>query len=520
MSQFPVYLAPIVIDASNRNIRFKEGASTVTVQLTLGTYYLLGDGTAGDFLAELRARLEAATASANTYGITVTRSIAIASATATVTIARLAGSDTFQFLWANASTTFDAGLIGFPQVDTLDNGNAKVSTLSPSSSWVSPEVVRSVEQREAADVTVTRTRSSLTAAQRVGSHTEWTFEHALIHEQRAKRKEALLDPFRAASAFVRRWNDGSLLQVHLTTLATSTELAPIGNSTIKVKGCLDQRSSEEFEPRRLQPGVPFYSFALTILDDGTAGVVVGVVPISAPSLYWPLDDLTSLITAPLTLTDVSGNGRNGAAGTSGGLSRVAGPGGTANKALAYSGFGGSRFRQTSGSSLAHFTGATGSGSFFCFIKTNPASSCDIGGVWDEAGGQRQWRMRARTFGVTLEFFDNAGANGRTLTAAAAVTSASVWHSVAFTWQAATDTVRIYFNGAEVAFTAAVTGANITQLPASTAPFQAFSVFNAAGASQAVGEMAHVFVSDQVWTPTEIANQIHAVAAADARILGL
>jgi hypothetical protein len=167
---YPVILRAIVIDGTNNAINFREGANTAVAAITPGTYFLRGDGTADDLLAAIKAGLETnvgARTSVNTYTVAITWSADPAAPTATVTITRASGADTFQLLFAT-STTFDAGVIGFPQTDTALNASPKASTLSPSAAWASSDVYRELEPEDAQEGFAQRARSGVVAGGSVG----------------------------------------------------------------------------------------------------------------------------------------------------------------------------------------------------------------------------------------------------------------------------------------------------------------------------------------------------------------
>src|SRR3989304_5313497 len=67
MSQFPILLAGITIDADNDVLQLDEAGSVQPATLVHGTYWLRGDGGAGDFCPVLVTGLNAAFAGGNTY---------------------------------------------------------------------------------------------------------------------------------------------------------------------------------------------------------------------------------------------------------------------------------------------------------------------------------------------------------------------------------------------------------------------------------------------------------------------
>jgi hypothetical protein len=132
---YPIIRRPIIITTANRGIRVIEGATQATRNIAEGTYWLRGDGSPNCLLTRIQTALN--TGSPNTYTVNLSLySVTPGDVTAAIVITRTVGTATFGLLWANALTTFDESLIGFPNTDTANDAAAKASTLSPSALWV------------------------------------------------------------------------------------------------------------------------------------------------------------------------------------------------------------------------------------------------------------------------------------------------------------------------------------------------------------------------------------------------
>lgn len=268
-SDYPAMLAAIVIDSTNLGIRMTENATTATASLAAGTYYLRGDGSvvAGelDLCLGIKTAIEAATASVNTYTVAIAWSIAPGSPSAVITITRATGADTFAFLWADALTTFDEGLIGFTNVNTALDATAKSGTLSPSCVWVSPEIYESAEENEEDDAFAVRARSGrIRGGSRGGPYETLAMAFALVDEKRCKASRISADPNRAFDRFRRQLCRGRQFELHFGT-ATGTVLGALSSSTERGSGWhLAPDSLDGFNAQRLRPGLAFYSWSLEL----------------------------------------------------------------------------------------------------------------------------------------------------------------------------------------------------------------------------------------------------------------
>lgn len=255
---YPVLCGAIVITTANRGVRVKEGATTATTNLATGTYYLRGDGAAGDFCAALKTALEAATASVNTYTVTVSRNIDVASAHTTITITRASGADTFQILWADALTTFDETLLGFT-ANTVDDGNPKTSTQACAACWVSTDILRELEPFGERIASVPRRANGGVVGVSRSSHmTSWAIGFAFVAEARMLKRRALAVDGDTLEGFVERFGAGAAFEAHETALSSGTTLAALSSSTLVAVMHWSEETVTGFRPRRIGPGVPLY----------------------------------------------------------------------------------------------------------------------------------------------------------------------------------------------------------------------------------------------------------------------
>jgi hypothetical protein len=257
-------LGAIVLTNANNVLRFTEGANTGNATILAGTYYLRGDGAAGDLLPALKTALENANISANTYTITVSRSIDPATAHTTITITRATGADNFGVLWADAATTFDEALLGFSANDTV-SATAKTSTKACAAGWVSNDIAREIEPYSERIVAVPRavsgrvqgvTRSARMQSYRLGL--------AFVDERRMLVRRALAGTQDTLEGFLERFGAGAALELHEQPTVTGTTLSALSSSTLTSMCNFSEDALSRFEPQRLGPGVPLYSTDLRL----------------------------------------------------------------------------------------------------------------------------------------------------------------------------------------------------------------------------------------------------------------
>lgn len=261
----PVLLRAIVVDADNKAIRVKEGASTVTVNLAESTYYLRGDGAADDLCKALKDALDAAGAT-NTYTVALALSADPSAVSAVVTITQTGGA-TFQLLWADAATTALSTWFGFADANTADNTSAKTSTLTPSALWVGdgPHT-----EHEPKDMAKEFARRSLSGRVRRGKTGETLKDRTLAvswvcgartHDMHASGG----DTARCFSVFLDEWRAGSPAELHFVDPSSGFTLAALSSSTSKGKWHVGDEN-ERFDPQRQSNAVQLYSWSLLLWE--------------------------------------------------------------------------------------------------------------------------------------------------------------------------------------------------------------------------------------------------------------
>lgn len=259
---YPVLLGAVVVTTANQGIRFKEGATTATAAITAGTYYLRGDDSADDLCLAIKTALEAATASTNTYTVSVARSIDTATAHTLLTVSRATGSDNFQILWADALTTLDIALVGVT-ASTADNASDKTSTQACAAGWVSNDILRELEPFGERLGNVTRQDNGIVVGVSMSSHmTSWALGFAFVSESRMLLRRALAVDADTLEGFVSRFGPGAAFEVHEVPISSGTTLAGATSSTLIAKAHWAQVSIESFRPRRIGAGVPLYDIDL------------------------------------------------------------------------------------------------------------------------------------------------------------------------------------------------------------------------------------------------------------------
>ena len=261
---YPVLLGAVVLTSANNAIHLKEGASTYTVSIAAGTYYLRGDGAAGDLLPALVTALESNVGSANTYTATVARSIAPGTAHTLVTIARASGADSFQILWADALTTFDETLLGFT-ANTADNASAKVSTQACSAAWVSNDGMGELEPFSERVASVTRSMSGrLSGVSRSARMQSWRTRFLFVDERRLLIEQALAGTQDTLEGFIELFGAGAALEFHDADTSSGTTLAALSSGTLVDVMHFSEDALTRFEPQRVGPGVPLYHLPMVL----------------------------------------------------------------------------------------------------------------------------------------------------------------------------------------------------------------------------------------------------------------
>lgn len=253
---YPLIRRAITITSTNNAIRIVEGVTAAVASITPGVYWLRASGTGSLGLA-IKAALEAATASANTYGVTVTPSVLPAAATATVTISRLTGADAFGI--GGALTTFPFHVLGFPTgFASAVDAAAKTSTLSPSGIWVSNDMLTVDEPDFTGEVfgEDPSRGGAVVAGAQSETWDRYRWAVAYVARRRVWQEANTADVNATWEAFWRRIRSGPVLEL--------ARLDPLTLAMTDVAGqwVADIETRRSVGPVRLGPGTPIYSWPL------------------------------------------------------------------------------------------------------------------------------------------------------------------------------------------------------------------------------------------------------------------
>jgi hypothetical protein len=261
--QFPCLLGLIVIDSTNDALRVTENAVDETKTIAHGNYYLRGDGSSDDICKAFTDAVQSHSGT-NTYSFTCLFNTDPAVANISFTLDRATGTHTFGVKFANAATTFDATILGFPQTDQTP-ATQQASTKSSSALWIGNDIVRAFEPTGSWERNSSRALTGKTLS--VSRRTEqrdilWVQEN--IHEKRFNEESITTDPYRALNRFLQRhaggrrfeWNDLTANFDASAGQADEAGLTPIDEYTF----------DDDFYPKgaslgeRLD-GAPLYSFS-------------------------------------------------------------------------------------------------------------------------------------------------------------------------------------------------------------------------------------------------------------------
>ena len=261
---YPVFLGAVVVTTANRRLRFKEAASaTVNVDLDVGTYYLRGDGAAGDFCLQLKTKLDAAYGTANTYTVTVAQSIDTTAAHTLLTVTRSAGTDTFQIV-VDGAQTFDMALIGIV-ASTANDALAKTSTRSCAAAWVSNDAYANLEPFSERVASVTRAASGrVSGVSRSDRMQSWRVGLGFVHLSRTFVVDALAFAADTLEGFIERFGAGASLEMHDCVLSSGTTMAARTSSTLVDVVHFSEDALTTYEPQAIGAGVPLYALDLTL----------------------------------------------------------------------------------------------------------------------------------------------------------------------------------------------------------------------------------------------------------------
>lgn len=279
MAEFLTMLSAVEIDADNDTIMLDELGVVAVATLTHGTFFVRGDGTADDLLANIATALGAAFVGGNTYGVTLTTNGTIPSLNVTasspsgiVRVAGILGGNVYRVRWLHASTTFDPAILGFAAEKAAANLNSETSTLSPSAIWVPsdrhidliPELatVRAENELASGGLDVVD-RSDVAHSRRV------LFQ--LIDGRRVWAHRITSDPDRSWGRFWSRVKDGRALELHELDLqsGSSSLLGAMSSSTRHTSDDVTQwvlagESGDRVVASRVRTGMDHWDFEVLV----------------------------------------------------------------------------------------------------------------------------------------------------------------------------------------------------------------------------------------------------------------
>jgi hypothetical protein len=268
---YPLIRRPITITTANQNIRFQEGGTVATAVVATGIYWLRAD-----LLLAIVTALQSATASINTYTLTVTPVTTAPGINCLATLTRATGADTFAILGSSGLTTFPLDAIGFAKVDTSLNASPKIGTVSASGWWVGNDMLAVDEADIMGDVYGDDpSRGGLVVA---GAHSDpwlmrrWGVQY--VHRTRTWKEYNTTDPRSTWEDFWSRWvRSGAVLELAripngvgsleewdkvASAFSSTTNPADIG------KWVGDKGTRIKVGPIRRSAGSPIYAWPLVM----------------------------------------------------------------------------------------------------------------------------------------------------------------------------------------------------------------------------------------------------------------
>jgi hypothetical protein len=257
---YPCLLAAVVIDDANDTIKVIRSDPT-TATIAHGTYFLRGDGAADDLALALQDALDDNAGDNNTYTVAVsTRAEGVLGV---VTITRATGVGFFTIDGSDAGTTFDLALIGLTPTAHADVGGVVTSALSPAALWVGNEpAARSDPTFEAVGRQVRMTNGQVRTFDRGGPYDLREVELAFVDAERTLVEATPTDEARAFQSFWRLARDGRAVEFHELEIAATPVLEDMDSTTLVDTYVLDETASSAFRPRRFDPGLALYGWAL------------------------------------------------------------------------------------------------------------------------------------------------------------------------------------------------------------------------------------------------------------------
>jgi hypothetical protein len=275
VTKFAVALGGIeIIAGENDAVYLEYGAgSFATATLTAGVYYLRGDASSDDFGPMLASRLTA-TASTNTYSVTVTTNgstaswdTAPANVSAKVYVSQTGGQN-FRVRWNHASTTFDPALLGFAAEKGAASTAAEISTLSPSCVWVANDYHKDIERTTSWDIDPVKLASGDTSVVRRSSKMQsLNVVFQWLDGRRVWQAINTTDPTATLESFIDVNNDGRPIELHEQSLLSSsvTTLSALSSSTrVGTKWRLAEGGGDELNANRAELGTDLWDLDLSL----------------------------------------------------------------------------------------------------------------------------------------------------------------------------------------------------------------------------------------------------------------
>lgn len=282
---YPVILPAVVLEPTTTIYMTEVTPQTLTIidpalgtaLTTSKTFYLRGDGSNDDLLRAIKLTLDSH-ASANTYSVTIARSMDGAALPGVVTISRLTGPNNFSIDWFASLTTFDERLLGFRNI-TTSSGTSATGDMSPTAQWVSNEIIEEFEPEDEVDGFVQRARSGLViGGLRGGPYDVRRMSMRFLTAERTNASSAptisgVRDTGRSLSTMWATLATGKRFELHFPDVSAGVALGALSSATRQAPNNsngttwhIDSDTVEGgFRPERLSPGVPLYSARMRLL---------------------------------------------------------------------------------------------------------------------------------------------------------------------------------------------------------------------------------------------------------------
>lgn len=264
---YPVLAATVTLTSSNNQLVVEEnsGASSFTITLVAGDYYLSGDGGSDDLLEQLKTQLDAGTLNANTYTVALVPSIDASGVTATITVTSSATNHSLR--WADGSTTLDGAVFGFS--GNTSPATTSTSDVSPTHTWTcnQPGAVTDPESEMAEDIFHHETPEGQT-------HTAVLQDDQLyrvlglrnVAAARTWRTFTTSDVGRAFQTLRRGYRNGKPVRLWMPAVSSGTDLAALASGNLEGTYNPDEATLRRFSPERVQPGVDLFGWEVRLKE--------------------------------------------------------------------------------------------------------------------------------------------------------------------------------------------------------------------------------------------------------------